>query len=81
MSPLQFYKDQAAQQTQAAQRADLENVRVRCERAAQAWIVLATRIERADQTRTKTVAAKLLDTPSENLDCGVAAPVIEQGER
>lgn len=50
---LPLYRDEAARQRLAAEASTLQNVRERCERAAQAWDALAVRSERADATRTK----------------------------
>lgn len=50
MTPLQFYREQAAQQKVAADAATLQNVRERCQRASDAWAALAAKSERiADQ--------------------------------
>lgn len=46
MTTLTFYREQAAEQQEAADSATLENVRERCQRAADAWSALATRTER-----------------------------------
>ncbi|MGR6331466.1 hypothetical protein ACU5AX_20585 [Sphingomonas sp. XXL09] len=72
---LPLYRDEAARQRLAAEESTLQNVRERCERAAQAWDALAVRSERVDATRTKAAADKLLGDPSENPDRGLAAPV------
>ena len=59
MSPLIFYREQAAQQQIAADAATLQNVRERCQRAADAWTALADRSERADTTRIQAASDKL----------------------
>ena len=56
MSMLIFYREQAAQQQAQADDALLDNVRERCQRAADAWRVLADRIERADTIRADRLA-------------------------
>jgi len=56
MSMLIFYREQAAQQQGEADAAMLDNVRDRCQRAADAWRVLAERIERADTMRATRLA-------------------------
>ena len=56
MTPLTFYRQQAAEQQSAADAATLDNVRDRCRRAASAWSALAVRSERADQTRVDAAA-------------------------
>lgn len=71
---LPLYRDEAVRQRLAAEQSTLQNVRERCERAAQAWDALAVRSERADATRIKAAADKLLAAPSENPDRGFAAP-------
>lgn len=68
-------RDEAARQRLAAEASTLQNVRERCERAAQAWDALAARSERADATRTKAAADMLLADSSENPDRGLAALV------
>lgn len=72
---LPLYRDEAARQRLAAEVSPLQNVRERCERAAQAWDALAVRGERADAARIKAAADKLLVGPSDNADRGLAAPV------
>lgn len=71
MSTKQFYRDQAALQSEAAEAAHLDNVRDQCARAAQAWTALATRSQRVDDAR-EAQAAKLLNDLSENPDRGMA---------
>jgi hypothetical protein len=56
MSMLIFYREQEAQQQGEADAALLDNVRERCQRAADAWRVLADRIERADTMRATRLA-------------------------
>lgn len=72
MSSLSFYQDQAALQQQAADTATLQNVRERCQRAADAWSVLAERTERADNARALIASDKLLSAVNENPDRGLA---------
>ncbi|MFW2852119.1 hypothetical protein ACM61V_09335 [Sphingomonas sp. TX0543] len=60
MSTLFFYREQAAQQQAAADAATLDNVRERCQRASNAWAALAARSERAENSRIRTAAEKLL---------------------
>jgi len=74
MSSLPFYRDQAAQQQHAADTATLQNVRERCQRAADAWSVLAERTERADNARVQIASDKLLTAMNENPDRGLATP-------
>lgn len=72
MSPLLFYREQAAQQRAAADAATLQNVRERCKRASDAWTALAVRSERADYARLQTATDKLLNGINENPDRGSA---------
>lgn len=58
MSPLPFYREQAERQQSAADEATLENVRARCQRAADAWTALADRSERAERAREQAAATK-----------------------
>lgn len=60
MSSTIFYREQAGQQQRAADDADLENVRDRCQRASNAWTALAKRSERGDVARSDS-AAKHID--------------------
>ncbi|AYJ86712.1 hypothetical protein D3Y57_13020 [Sphingomonas paeninsulae] len=56
MSPLQFYRDQAVRSHAEADAATLDNVRVRCTRAAIAWEEMAERISRTDAMRAEREA-------------------------
>ena len=56
MSNKLFYREQAARQQADADTASLDNVRDRCQRAADAWTLLAERIERADTLLAARVA-------------------------
>ena len=81
MSPLNFYRQQAAEQQSAAEGATLDNVRERRQRAASAWSALATRSERAEDARAIAASAKLSAGPGENSDPGsAAARVPEAGD-
>jgi hypothetical protein len=53
MSSLLFYQEQAAQQQAAAEAATLQNVRERCQRAADSWAALAERTERIENGRAR----------------------------
>ena len=46
-----FYRARAAEQHAAADAATLDNVRIRCERAAKAWDEMAARAERTETMR------------------------------
>lgn len=72
---LPLYRDEAARQRLAAEASALQNVRERRERAAHAWNALAVRSERADATRAKAAADKLLGDPSENPGRGLASTI------
>ena len=56
MSPLQFYRDQAARAQAEADAAKLDNVRDRCLRSAHAWEGMADRIARTDAMRAEREA-------------------------
>lgn len=60
MSTLTFYQEQATLQQIAADAATLQNVRDRCQRAADAWAKLAARRERIDTAREESVRAAQL---------------------
>ncbi len=51
MTPLEFYRTQAAKSVAEAGAATLGNVRDRCLRAAAAWESMAERIERTETMR------------------------------
>jgi hypothetical protein len=51
MTPLEFYRTQAAKSAAEAATATLQNVRDRCLRAAAAWETMAERIERTETMR------------------------------
>lgn len=72
---LQLYRDEAVRQRLAAEASTLQNVRERCERAAQAWDALAVRSERADAARSKAASDKLLSGSSENPAGGLVASI------
>ena len=76
MTPLQFYRDQAAQQKTAADAATLQNVRDRCQRASAAWAALATRSERIELQRA---ASQMFDNAKKNQQNGPAAATIAKG--
>ncbi len=68
MSILPFYREQAARETTSADAASLDNVRDRHRRAAQAWTVLADRVEHSDTLRAareKPAAASIDADPIE----------------
>ena len=81
MTPLILYRQQAAEEQDAADAAVLENVRDRSRRAAEAWAKLASQIERTDElraTRHATVAAGGHSSdPSENPDRGRATSSLD----
>ncbi|MES2288783.1 MAG: hypothetical protein V4530_03520 [Pseudomonadota bacterium] len=52
MSPLEFYRTQAAKAAAEAAAATLDNVRERCLRAAAAWGGMAARLEHVEEMRT-----------------------------
>jgi len=51
MTPLEFYRTQAAKSDAEAGAAILDNVRERCLRAKAAWETMAERIERTETMR------------------------------
>jgi hypothetical protein len=70
MSPLIFYREQAARQKVEAEAATLQNVRERCQRASDAWTALAARSERGDDARRQAAVDKLLGKPGEDAGAG-----------
>ena len=81
MTPLTFYRQQAAKERDAADTAVLENVRDRSRRAAEAWTKLASQIEYADELRAERHApvptGGHLSEPSENPDRGRATSSLD----
>ena len=73
MSYSLFYREQAAQQKNAADAATLDNVRERCQRASDAWAILAERSERVQDARLQTASEKLFKASIENPDRELAA--------
>lgn len=67
MSPLLFYREQAAQQQLAADAATLQNVRERCQRASDTWAALAERSERAEHARLRNASDRLHERSGESL--------------
>ncbi len=59
MSTTQFYRAQAEQQQQAADDAELDNVRDRCQRASPAWAALARRSASNDASRDAAAVSKI----------------------
>jgi len=55
---LDLYLERAAQAQAEADAATLDNVRDRCMRSANAWIVMAERVERMERQRVENEAAK-----------------------
>ncbi|MGI4877238.1 MAG: hypothetical protein ACRYG4_07110 [Janthinobacterium lividum] len=53
MSDLLFYRDQASKQQEDANAAILDNIRERCQRAANAWNSMADRLERTEEMRVR----------------------------
>ncbi len=54
----EFYLARAAEARADAEAATLDNVRDRCRRSEEAWMNMASRVERTDKMRAKTAAAK-----------------------
>ncbi|HTG38975.1 hypothetical protein [Sphingomonas sp.] len=52
-----FYRDRATLERQNAADSTLENVRVRCERAAASWDAMAVRAERVERDRANVRSA------------------------
>ena len=73
MPPSLFYREQAVREQKAADAATLIAVRERCQRAADAWGVLATRSENTQAARAAIAAQKLLDGSNENPDRALAS--------
>lgn len=60
----EFYLARAAECTRDAERATLDNVRDRYQRAAEAWMVMADRIAHGEAMRDTLAAAKAAQTPA-----------------
>ncbi len=80
MSPLLFYREQAARQKVAADAATLPNVRERCRQASDAWTALALRSERADSVRLQAATDKLLEGSGQDAEHGRLAGARREGD-
>lgn len=54
----EFYLEQAAKSARAAQEANLANVIDRCRRAEAAWLAMADRLMRVEETKAANALAK-----------------------
>lgn len=66
----EFYLARAAECTRDAERATLDNVRNRYQRAAEAWMVMADRIARGETMRDTLAAEKAAHTPATVMAAG-----------
>lgn len=58
MTDRETYLARAAEARQAAEAATLDNVRERCLRSEEAWMLMADRAERTEKMRATLLAAK-----------------------
>lgn len=58
MTDREIYLTRAAESRDAAEAATLDNVRERCLRSEEAWILMADRAERTEKMRATLLAAK-----------------------
>ena len=62
MTDREMYLTRAAEAREAAEAATLDNVRERCLRSEQAWMLMADRAERTEKMRATLLAAKAAAT-------------------
>jgi hypothetical protein len=58
MTDREIYLTRAAEAREAAEAATLDNVRERCRRSEEAWMLMADRAERTERMRATLLAAK-----------------------
>jgi hypothetical protein len=58
MTDREIYLTRAAEAREAAEAATLDNVRQRCLRSEEAWMLMADRAERTEKMRATLLAAK-----------------------
>lgn len=63
-----FYLARAAENARDASNATLDNVRERCRRSEEAWLLIARRSARSDEMRTKLAEQKAGSAPSVQAD-------------
>lgn len=64
MTDRETYLARAAEAREAAAEATLDNVRERCLRSEEAWMLMAARAERTESMRATLLAAKTATTKS-----------------
>jgi hypothetical protein len=64
MTDREIYLTRAAEAREAAEAATLDNVRQRCRRSEEAWMLMADRAERTEKMRATLLAAKATATDS-----------------
>lgn len=70
-----FYMERAAESARAAQEASLANVIDRCRRAEAAWLAMADRLMRVEETKAANALAKAAQTAEPTDEPAVAWPV------
>ncbi len=63
MTDREMYLTRAAEAREAAEAATLDNVRERCLRSEEAWMLMADRAERTEKMRATLLAAKAAAGP------------------
>jgi len=63
MTDREIYLTRAAEAREAAEAATLDNVRERCLRSEEAWMLMADRAERTEKMRATLLAAKAAADP------------------
>jgi hypothetical protein len=63
MTDREMYLTRAAEAREAAEAATLDNVRERCLRSEEAWMLMADRAERTEKMRATLLAAKAAADP------------------
>lgn len=70
-----FYLERAAESARAAQEANLANVVDRCRRAEAAWLAMADRLLRVEETKAANALAKAAQETEPGIEPSVPWPV------
>lgn len=71
----EFYLERAAESARAAQEANLANVIDRCRRAEAAWLAMADRLIRVEETKAANALAKASQTEQVEDEPAVSWPI------
>lgn len=71
----EFYLERAAESARAAEQANLANVIDRCRRAEAAWLAMADRLIRVEETKAANALAKASQTEQVEAGAAVSWPI------